>query len=375
MSEIFKLQLSRLLYNSHYWIPITVLFLQNRGLSNFEIYITLGIYYFTTVLFEYPTGIIGDLYSHRISTIWGYIVTGIGILSISLSYSLISIILSNLIISLGTALSSGSDDALLFNKTDNFKKTYSQLQSLILIWSVVTISIGSILFVISPILPFITTGISMIIAGLIIATIRENHQKQTINFSNIFETAIFGIKHIYHHHNIKYLIMLLVINNIFFYSLKWLFNPIFFSISLPVIYWGFIISGFTILNALGAMSISKLKNINLHLCIFLLVVSIFFIGISKSLILVITCLAVISIIQGLTNTFFDISINNLVDNKLRSTVLSAKSFLIRLGVAPLMIFIGVSLNQSNLSFLMFGLSLSIGIFYVFLNIWKFKITI
>ncbi|NTW46507.1 MAG: hypothetical protein HGB18_05740, partial [Candidatus Moranbacteria bacterium] len=73
MTDARKMMFVKVLYSSRFWIPTFVLYLNSRGIETSQVLSLLGAYYVATIALEYPTGVVGDVFSHRMSIILGYV--------------------------------------------------------------------------------------------------------------------------------------------------------------------------------------------------------------------------------------------------------------------------------------------------------------
>lgn len=73
MQDLTKIKIAKILFSARFWVATFVYYLTTRGIPTGEVFYLMGIYYVASLLFEYPTGVIGDYYSHRISVYLGYL--------------------------------------------------------------------------------------------------------------------------------------------------------------------------------------------------------------------------------------------------------------------------------------------------------------
>jgi MFS family permease len=107
--------LFRLLATSYLWVPISVLFMQSRGLSFGEIMALGGIYSAVVILVEIPTGVFADRIGRRRSMQLGALAMVAACLVAFHSHSLAGFALSECLAAISMSLCSGADSAYLFD--------------------------------------------------------------------------------------------------------------------------------------------------------------------------------------------------------------------------------------------------------------------
>ena len=78
MTAVTKIKIAKILYNARFWAAISVLYMMSRGFTTGEAFFIGGWYYLFSLLLEYPTGVIGDRFSHRLSVTLGYLILATG---------------------------------------------------------------------------------------------------------------------------------------------------------------------------------------------------------------------------------------------------------------------------------------------------------
>lgn len=107
--------LFRLLATSYLWVPISVLFMQSRGLTFGEIMALGGIYSAVVILVEIPTGVFADRIGRRRSMQLGALAMVAACLVAFHSHSLAGFALSECLAAISMSLCSGADSAYLFD--------------------------------------------------------------------------------------------------------------------------------------------------------------------------------------------------------------------------------------------------------------------
>ncbi|MGD9570082.1 MAG: MFS transporter [Sedimentibacter sp.] len=103
--------------------PILSLVLLDKGASLSNLSIVLGLYAFTVIVLELPTGIIADVFGRKKSFCLSIIISIISIVTILFSNGFIFLCIAMMLYGLGRALSSGSFDAMFI---DYYIDTYGK---------------------------------------------------------------------------------------------------------------------------------------------------------------------------------------------------------------------------------------------------------
>ena len=98
------------------WIPVWIVFLTiERGFSLTQVTAAEGLYLIGVLILEVPTGAVADRYGRSKSMALGAAVLGVAVLNFAFTQSFAGLLASFLPLSVGSALLSGADMALLFD--------------------------------------------------------------------------------------------------------------------------------------------------------------------------------------------------------------------------------------------------------------------
>ena len=131
--------------------------------------VTLGL----SVILQIPTGALADIYGRKLAVVVGSILDGLGFVIISFTHNLNGLWAGYLVNSVGAALVSGSEDALIYDtlKDCGREKDFAKVQSQTgLIWRVgmiIASLFGGYLANISLSLPYLLVGLTSIVGGLL----------------------------------------------------------------------------------------------------------------------------------------------------------------------------------------------------------------
>jgi MFS family permease len=127
--NILLYYVTRALHLPVFWLPILYFYLtQVKGLSVIETTFLMGLQEFVLIFLELPTGVIADKISRRFSITLGYLIMSLPLIFLPFTDSFAMMIVIFIVKSVGKALISGADSALLYDtlldldKTTQYKK-------------------------------------------------------------------------------------------------------------------------------------------------------------------------------------------------------------------------------------------------------------
>lgn len=351
MSDLGKIKLSKIISSCSFWMVIFVLYMTTiQGFSLGETYSLLGLFSIAIVLFEYPTGVIGDHFSHKWSVILGYLLYSGAALAASFSggFSYYAVVL--FFTALAISLLSGSDTAFLHYASKNFKKDSSEVRIYSIGMSVISISVGVFLFSINPSAPFYVTALFLFVSAMILLTTKN--QKRDSFSGNIFARSSEGLRHVNDNKILFHTIIVSSVFGAFFLSFKWFYNPLLIDLGVEVVHWGWIISSITLLIAVGTYLYKKSLSENLFLPFFLIILTTFLIGFTNFFAISMIALVASQFIRGYIDTQLEVRLNDAISISSRASILSLKSLLVRLFSALYIFGVGFILEKTSFLVLM-----------------------
>ena len=358
MSDLTKVKLSMILFSARFWIATFVLFFTSNGFSLSETYVLIGIYYIVSLLLEYPTGVIGDYYSHRLSVGLGYGILTIGYASFFFVGGFWYYLALLMLVAVGQALISGSDTALMHSISKDFKKDYADTKTLTLISSFLAITIGGFVATYDLRYPVLLTAAALVPASLLVFSLKNYHfERQT--GTDIFELGKQAIRFSWDDKNILSLLLLGATVSGFFFSYKWIYNPIFQAIELPLGWWGFLAGIAVLFIAVGTKFYKHFSKIAFLPLLFILGISIAVSGLFSFPVVVVLGLMVSHIFQGYFETKLMVDLNEEINPSYRSSILSFKGVIVRV-VSGGYIFIGaLAVKYFSLTHFLIGTAVAI----------------
>ncbi len=337
MKDITKLKIAKGLSACAFWMPVAILFFTTRDLTIEEGLFAIGFYSICIVFLEYPTGVIGDYFSHKLSVSLGYLIIGISVLFIYFPiwngnvYMLMFLLFFS---ALGNSLFSGSDDALLYSISKNFKNDLAGVHS----FSTTILSLAAILggfiakFNLS--ITMLLTGICFIFASIMTVTIKvpEREEKgMDEEKGNIFSKSLEGIRYV---KTIQYLLNYIILTSLILalaQGIKWILNPLYLEINIDQVFWGILLSIFTLITAFGTKIYPTLnKQFNIIVAFLIYLSGLFLVGLAVVWIIPLFGLVLVYFFNGYLKTHLLVKINGMIRSSVRASVLSLNNLFSRL---------------------------------------------
>jgi predicted MFS family arabinose efflux permease len=171
--------LFRLLATSYLWVPVSVLLMQQRGLSFSEIMVLGALYCAVVVLVEVPTGVFADRIGRRRSMMLGTLAMAGSCVVAWRADSFEAFALAEALAAVSMALCSGADSAYLFDllrehgRLDEYGHRESTASALHLAGSAVACAAGGLLGQVDLALPYLVTAAVSLLAFVVAAAMRE----------------------------------------------------------------------------------------------------------------------------------------------------------------------------------------------------------
>ncbi len=354
-------------------MPIIVLFFQEHGLSLTEIMILQSIYSISLALFEIPSGYIADIFGRKRSIVFGTTLSFIGYLFFSFYDGFYAFAIAQVLIGIAGSLISGSDSALIYdtllqsNETHTYTKTEGKNYAIGNFSEASAGVLGGLLAVGSIYWPIYTqTGIlffSIPIALTLVEPKIHIENKLTQSFSTILRVVKFAI---IDHKKLRWLIIYSSAMGVATLSVAWFAQPFFKQAGVPLAYFGFLWAGLNISAGISSMNahhfnkqimISK-SLIYLSLFMFIsLICSGFKISFFGLIFIVI-----IYLLRGIITPILRNAINMNTSSNKRATILSIRSFIIRISFAGLAPILGFLADNYSLNISFYLLATIVGLF-------------
>ncbi|MBT3292783.1 MFS transporter [Candidatus Peregrinibacteria bacterium] len=136
MKNIHRLMLASFLFGLSFSLPIETLFFIEKGISLYELMILESILLISVIIFEIPTGIIGDKIGRKWSLVFSFVINIFAWIPWLLADSFFLFAITFFMFGIACAFYSGSDQALIYDdlkavgKEGKMKKVYGMYDSM-----------------------------------------------------------------------------------------------------------------------------------------------------------------------------------------------------------------------------------------------------
>lgn len=358
------------------FMPIIWLFYQENGLGLTDLFIIQSIYSVTIALIEIPSGYIADVLGRRNSMIIGMFFGFIGMIIYSFSFGFEGFLMAALSLGIGQSFISGSDTALMYDslvqlkRSNEFIKLEGRTISMGNLAEAFAFIVGGLLAEISLRTPFyFQVGIAFI--GFVIATLlvepkmdrlKDGKSKPWKNIKNIIR---YSLKE---NLTLRYYILYSSIIGCGTLTMAWFSQPYFISIGInSKFYFGLLGAILNLAVAIPSFYAHKIeesiKTKTLLILILLLICICYFTMSLTTSLWGLLLLLLFYITRGVATPVLRDYMNRHIPSEMRATVMSIRSFIIRILFASISPFFGYladvySLHQallfSGILFLILG---------------------
>jgi len=356
-------------------MPIIVLFFQEHGLSLTQVMFLQAIYSLSVAVFEIPSGYIADLFGRKNTIIISTIFSFIGYVIFSFYEGFLAFAIAEVLIGIGGSLMSGSDSAILYDtllETGN-KEAYTRIEGknyAIGNFSEATAGVlGGFLAVGSIYLPiYVQTAIlflSIPIALSLVETTLHKENRLDKSFKSIFKVLKFAM---IDNKKLKWLIVYSSAMGVATLSVAWFAQPFFKQVNVPLTYFGILwaglnfSAGFTSLNS-HKFNQNKEKGKMLFYLALAMIGALLFVGFNMTLFGLFFILS-IYLLRGIVTPILRHAINENTTSNKRATVLSIRSFIIRISFAIFAPILGFLADDYSLSISFYVLAILVGFFSI-----------
>ena len=358
-------------------MPIIVLFFEKHGLSLTQIMILQATYSFTVAVLEIPSGFFADIYGRRLSLFYGSILTFIGYLIFSFFSGFNEFFIAEILLGIGGSLISGADSALIYDtllqlkKDEDYTKVEGKNYGIGNVSEGIAGIIGGFLAITSLDLPvYIQTFVLFFSIPISYSLVEpESSYKLAKSIKSIWLV----VKETFFEENkLKWYIIYSSSMGIGTLSIAWFVQPFLIEIETPLFYYGIIWAGLNIITGITSYYSYLFKHKNLLIYISLImVISFILLGYNISMYGLIF-IVFIYLIRGIITPTLRNLININSTSERRATVLSLRSFIIRISFAIIAPILGYITDYSDISFVFYSLAMIVGLSSI-LAVYKLKI--
>ena len=358
-------------------MPILVLFFEKHGLSLTQIMILQATYSFTVAILEIPSGFFADIYGRRLSLFYGSILTFIGYLIFSFFSGFNEFFIAEILLGIGGSLISGADSALIYDtllqlkKDEDYTKVEGKNYGIGNVSEGIAGVIGGFLAITSLDLPvYIQTFVLFFSIPISYSLVEpESSYKLAKSIKSIWLV----VKETFFEENkLKWYIIYSSSTGIGTLSIAWFVQPFLIEIETPLFYYGIIWAGLNIITGITSYYsyLFKYKNLLIYISL-IMVISFILLGYNISMYGLIF-IVFIYLIRGIITPTLRNLININSTSERRATVLSLRSFIIRISFAMIAPILGYITDYSDVSFVFYSLAMIVGLSSI-LAVYKLKI--
>ena len=340
-------------------MPIIILFFEDNDLSYTQIFILQSVYSLTLAILEIPSGYIADLFGRKNSLVVGSIFIFSGYLIFCSFIGFEMFLLAEVLIAIGGSLMSGADSAIMYdtlvelNRKDQYTRVEGKTYAIGNFSEGIAGFIGgTILASFSLLLPFqIQTAILFFCIPISISLIEPS-----ININNRIEKGFSSILKVvrysfYENVKLRWIIIYSSIIGVSSLSAAWLAQPFFIFIEVDLFYYGILWAFLNFTSGMGSFNSYKIEhNYSFERIMIILgtfmsfcFLFIYFIPNYFGIIFIF----IIYFLRGVLTPIIKNQINMHAESKIRATVMSLRSGLLRIIFAIVAPFLGVIADHSG----------------------------
>ena len=351
-------------------MPIIILFFKENGLSLTEIMTLQGAYSLTVALFEVPSGYLADLFGRKACIVFSTIFSFVGFLFFCFFSGFYYFLIAQILVGFAGSLISGSDSALIYDtllQTNN-KDDYAKIEGrnyAIGNFSEATAGIfGGFLAVSSIYLPVYVQTAFIFLSIPIAFTLVEPEIKNITSSRNSLQSIFILVKStLFESSKLRWLIVYSSAMGVATLSMAWFSQPFFIAIDLPLVLFGIFWALLNFSSGISSYNSHYFSNkFNYKSLIYFSVImslSFFLLGfsiISYGLFFIF----IIYFLRGIVTPILRNEINKITSSNIRATVLSVRSFIIRVSFAILAPVLGFIAEHNSLSITFYFLAVVVG---------------
>jgi MFS family permease len=346
-------------------MPIIVLFFESKGLSLTQIMILQGTYSLFVALFEIPSGFFADIYGRKNSLVIGSIFLFLGYVIFSFFSGFNEFLIAEMLLGIGGSLISGADSAILYDtlleieEEDKYTKIEGRTYAIGNFSEGIAGVFGGFLAMTSINMPVYIQTIVMFLSIPIAMTLVE--PKSSYKLAKSFSSIITVVKDTFiYQRKLRLYIVYSSSMGIATLSIAWFVQPFLMEIDTPIIYYGIIWAFLNFTAGITSYYSYLFNNHNLLIYISLIMItSLVLLGFNISYFGLIFII-LIYLLRGIITPKLRNLININSTSERRATVLSLRSFVIRISFAVIAPFLGYVSDSSDLSLVFYVLAFIVG---------------
>ena len=346
-------------------MPIIVLFFESKGLSLTQIMILQATYSLFVALFEIPSGFFADIYGRKNSLVIGSIFLFLGYVIFSFFSGFNEFLFAEILLGIGGSLISGADSAILYDtlleikEEDEYTKIEGRTYAIGNFSEGIAGVLGGFLAMTSLNVPVYIQTIVMFLSIPIAMTLVE--PKSSYKLAKSFSSIITVVKDTFiYQRKLRWYIVYSSSMGIATLSIAWFVQPFLMEIDTPIIYYGIIWAFLNFTAGITSYYSYLFNNHNLLIYISLIMItSLILLGFNISFFGLIFII-LIYLLRGVITPKLRNLINMNSTSERRATVLSLRSFVIRISFAVIAPILGYISDSYDLSLVFYVLAFIVG---------------
>ena len=351
-------------------MPIIVIFFQENDLTITEIMILQAVYSLTIAMLEIPSGFLADSFGRRNSIFISTVFSFIGYIILSTYVGFNQYLIAEILLGIGASLISGADSALIYDTLLdlNDKNSYTKIEGknyaignfseaiaglLGGYLAIASISLGLYLPM------YIQTFVVMLSIPIAYSLVEP---KRTFKIGKSLKSIIIIVQDtLITNKKLKWYIIYSSAIGLTTLSIAWFVQPFLSTIEMPLIYFGIIWAALNIIAGITSYYSYLINNRNLLIIISLsITISLICLGFNISLIGLIF-ISSIYLFRGIITPHMRNLININTTSERRATVMSLRSFMIRLSFSLTVSILGYITDIYSINYVFFSLAAITGI--------------
>jgi len=319
-------------------MPIIVIFFQENDLSTTEIMILQAVYSLTIAILEIPSGFFADSYGRKNSILISTFFSFIGYIILSTYSGFNEYLIAEILLGIGGSLISGADSAIIYDTLielddeDSYTKIEGKNYAIGNFSEAIAGILGGFLALSSIYLPvYIQTFVIMLSIPIAFSLVEP---KRTFKIATSLKSILNIVKDTFiYNKKLKWYIIYSSAMGMTTLSVAWFVQPFLSTIDMPLTYFGIIWAGLNIMAGLTSYFSYIFNNSKLLIYISIYMsISLICLGFNISL-FGLFFIALVYLFRGIITPHLRNLININTTSERRATVLSLRSFMIRLSFA------------------------------------------
>ena len=351
-------------------MPIIILFFKENGLSLTEIMTLQAAYSLTVALFEVPSGYLADMFGRKSCIVFSTIFSFVGFLFFCFFSGFYYFLVAQILVGFAGSLISGSDSAIIYDTLlqINNKDSYAKIEGrnyAIGNFSEATAGIfGGFLAVSSIYLPVYAQTAFIFLSIPIAFTLVEPEIKNITSSKNSLHSIFILVKStLVENSKLRWLIVYSSAMGVATLSMAWFSQPFFIAIDLPLVLFGIFWALLNFSSGISSYNSHFFSNKFSYraLIYFSVIMSLSFFLLAYSIITYgLFFIFIIYFLRGIVTPILRNEINKITSSNIRATVLSVRSFIIRVSFAILAPILGFIAEHNSLSITFYFLAIVVG---------------